>query len=229
MDPQQVLVDCLRLTEKHGGKPSIIGTIRMARIVGAVFDDKWARTLLRKFTQVSPDSTQTHPPVATGLPTSTLGAPRKMLGTRARGKGIPSTNPSESVAPLRRVRLPRELPEIPADLIGDVDDVVANDAGDRHDGKIADTVVAELLLRVRRAIKSHGEEAVRAGIAIALDKGKGIAYAAGCAKNYRPAERPARREPPQLSLGPAIDLLDDSAREAIARKELARRAAAGES
>lgn len=64
--------------------------------------------------------------------------------------------------------------------------VVANDAAERRDGKISSSVIEQLRQRLARALAKHDLSAFEAGLTIALDKGKGVAYACGCMKRYEP-------------------------------------------
>ena len=110
--------------------------------------------------------------------------------SRARYKVFPKTrdvresetsSPSEARAK-RVTPTAKPLPELPADLADDIGRLIANDAALRHDGKIGDGIVAEGLLRLRRAFEKGGRTAIVEGIEIALRKRKGLAYAAGCAR-----------------------------------------------
>jgi hypothetical protein len=90
---------------------------------------------------------------------------------------------------------------IPDDFRDDIERLVANDAARRRDGMIADSVVESDALMLRRAYERQGRKdaprglaALRCGIDIALDKGKGVRFAAGCVRNYDPV-RDDRRPP----------------------------------
>jgi hypothetical protein len=85
--------------------------------------------------------------------------------------------------PKRQPRLAKPLPEIPPEFADDIDRLIASDAGTRRDGKIADSVVKGNLKTLRIAFERKGVHALRAGIDVALGKGKGLRYAAGCVRN----------------------------------------------
>jgi hypothetical protein len=107
---------------------------------------------------------------------------------------IPNAEATETTSPpLRRARVGKPVPEIPDALRIDVERLVANDAARRQDGKIADSVVEGDLLVLRRAYERHlrvdvatGLAALRRGVDVALDKGKGLRFAAGCVRHYDP-------------------------------------------
>jgi hypothetical protein len=105
-----------------------------------------------------------------------------------RQKGEAATEPTESetpTAPSRRTARPaKAYPEIPDDLRDDVDRLIANDAAGRADGKIADSIVEADLLTLRRALEKRGVDALRHGIDVALRKGLGLRFAAGCVRRY---------------------------------------------
>lgn len=76
--------------------------------------------------------------------------------------------------------------------------VLAHDAAERSDGKISSNVVDQLRQRLARARAKHGTPAFEAGLTIALDKGKGVAYGCGCMKRYDPS---AESTPQERNLG----------------------------
>lgn len=91
-----MLVDCWRFVENHGRRPTIKGVMRLAREVGARFDEHDARELLRPFLQNStPLAPRSHPESTPLLPhvypAGTPVPPTKKRGSRARSIGTPSS------------------------------------------------------------------------------------------------------------------------------------------
>ncbi|MDB5069572.1 MAG: hypothetical protein JWM87_683 [Candidatus Eremiobacteraeota bacterium] len=136
----------------------------------------------------------------------------------------PNGSTQTTSAPTRRARDPKPLPEIPRDLRDDVERVIANDAGERKDGKIADSVVERLTAKLRRAARDAARRfpgceaaAFRRGLGVAIDRGLGMDFAAGCVRRYNPArdetplfgdrvapfERP--RPAPRVEIPPTAD------------------------
>lgn len=233
MDENQVLIDCWRLVEKHGHRPTIKGTMRMAREVGARFDEHDARKLLRPFLQKStplaprsnPESTPPGPhvhPDATPLP------PTPERGTYARSKGTPSSLFEATPPPDKPVKPVREDKRTDAE-------------------KTADAAMLLLLARIQPYL--HGMtvttwrkqnrrvvvDMVQSGMTVPeidaahdhIRDGAGNPYVVLDWFQKKLAVQGVK--PPEPERPRAVDLLPPEQREAIARREHDRRVAAGES
>jgi hypothetical protein len=88
----------------------------------------------------------------------------------------------------RKTRRSEPFPELPAVVATAYTRLVANDAAERSDGKIADSVVAKNKEMLQFAYEQHGQKALLHGVRVALSKGKGVRYAAGCVRNYDEGE-----------------------------------------
>jgi hypothetical protein len=110
--------------------------------------------------------------------------------SRARYKVFPKTrdvkesetSSPRNPAPSRGKPTAKPVPELPSEFDTDVGRLIANDAAQRRDGKIGQKAVEVGLMRLRRAFEKHGAAALAEGIEIAILKGKGLAFAAGCAR-----------------------------------------------
>ena len=112
--------------------------------------------------------------------------------THAGASELETNKTANAVSPRARVE-PVRLDDDFGDLENDVISVIANDAAERRDGKIAPSVLDGLRQRLARARDRYGVDAFRGGLEIALDRGKGAAYAAGCMKRWSPTDEPQVR------------------------------------
>lgn len=124
---------------------------------------------------------------------STTGTTREQTGTGPEHHARVKTQDSKTKTHSPRIRVESAASDVTfGERERDVLSVLANDAGERKDGKIAESVLNGLRLRLAYALEVYGADAFLAGLQIALERGKGAAYAIGCMKRYKPtaAARP---------------------------------------
>jgi hypothetical protein len=240
MNWRDTVIACWRLIEQHGGRPTIIASIRMARTAGCAFKDHDARDLLRPFVKarekrladtqakrlvdalVQPDWQKKGPDSAPVAPT-TRPAPaaqtpslrpelaQKTPGLRGRAvkellvpKAIEPTSPypSDTTTPAlaaavenqkptssKKPRIAIEVPLCDFDF-GPAEELVhgmlAIEASNRTDGKIAQNVVNRLRWAMTKAFERFGEAAFVYGLEEALGRGKPAPYAIACMPGYQP-------------------------------------------
>ena len=200
---QEALVSSYRTFEKCSQHtPTNAAVFAFVRSMGFRFRTGEAKTLLAKFRAKSRSGVC---PDAKAEPSGnqvlhTAGPFVDQVGTISDGPTcvsvVPTPYPSPKNVPTERKKPVRvkpqadALPELPAQYAGDVQRLIAFDAGTRRDGRIAQSVIDTGMRRLQRAFERHGVEALQAGIDIAIGKGKGLAFAAGCVRHQSETVRP---------------------------------------
>lgn len=201
-----------------GGKPSVDGVRKAARGYGVVFTDsdasRWLAPFIAKYANGELSTNRTtsqkssndfkHDSRTTIEPliehkSNDSRTTIERVAALTRGKGIPvqSTTsepngssvppPPKSRAQSQRVALVVPVVDFGPDESA-VASVLANDAAQRADGKIATSVLSGLRAKLERHRVKHGDDALRHGLQVATDRGKGADYACGVARQFVPGE-----------------------------------------
>jgi hypothetical protein len=134
------------------------------------------------------DSTDNHPNQSQMGPIMVLGS-YMSNGVEANASPPPipdGIGPPPSGKSPRKPRVAEPLPDIPADCRKNYDRLVEADAKERRGKVMADSVVEANKKTLMLAFESKGIDALRHGMDIALRKGLGVRFAAGCVRKYDP-------------------------------------------
>jgi hypothetical protein len=176
VDDRAVLLDCWNLLEKHGRKPTIKATMRLARAFGARFNEHDARIVLRPMLLPRGGPADT-PPVVLAHPVEA---------------------PSQPVEKTKKRRVAVEAPP----LNFGQDETIAGAllalvAKQNQDGKIDEGRLLGLRAELWRLREKHGRDAWAYGVGEALGHGKGsVPYASRCMTTE--AARMAQEHSPTL-------------------------------